>query len=466
MLHFQINPHSGVPMYRQMIDQIKHQAVAELPSAIRKAREEQVATSGRNTKCLMFLSLLGLGCSTVQGGWWDHRFDLPGANRRIQSLVEFRGALYAVGGFTRIAGVAAPGVARWDGTNWVAVEPGLNASVGAGVAAGEAMYFAAVRYRLDQPAGLLRWDGQVWTAPGTPQGYRDVLSDGPLLANGSAIYAEVFPNTTDGGEEFNNLACWDGSQWRSLGGGVSGGKQWFPNEFPLTGVRALLQDGSDLYVGGSFTHAGGVPAMNVARWDGSQWSAVGDGIPGYGSCLFGRCLNPVTSLALHQGKLFAGGGFTSGFSTDGHRGFLARWDGTVWTDVVEGDWTVDMGQPYTGDLDDLHVWALVSHDRDLYVAGNFGAIAERPSYGVAIWHEGNPPAIRLSLIGERLVLSWPRQFQFATVEFSESLASPLWRPDPNLNWEISTTATNDVEITITPASSQRFYRLGAIALEP
>src|SRR4030095_6411384 len=106
----------------------------------------------QNTACWVFLSLLALDPGKVQGGWWDTRFDLPGANGPIQSLVEFRGALYAVGSFTRIAGVDAPGIARWDGTRWTAIPPGLNASVSAAVATDEAIYFAADPRQTDPSA--------------------------------------------------------------------------------------------------------------------------------------------------------------------------------------------------------------------------------------------------------------------------------------------------------------------------
>ena len=44
-------------------------------------------------------------------------------------------------------------------------------------------------------------------------------------------------------------------------------------------VNALAVDGAgNLYAGGCFTTAGGVAANNVAKWDGSAWSALGSGI--------------------------------------------------------------------------------------------------------------------------------------------------------------------------------------------
>ena len=42
-------------------------------------------------------------------------------------------------------------------------------------------------------------------------------------------------------------------------------------------VYALAVSGTNLYAGGSFSTAGGVPANFIAKWDGSTWSALGSG---------------------------------------------------------------------------------------------------------------------------------------------------------------------------------------------
>src|SRR5258708_23462760 len=199
--------------------------------------------TGTGVKRLAVLCLLSLETFTVQGGWWDTRFDLAGANGTIGSLVEFRGGVYAVGGFTRIAGVDAPDAfARWDGTNWVAIQPGLNASVTAAVATDQAIYFAADQERSDQqPTGLLRWDGQTWTALGAPPGYRDVLGAGlrlnqkelygpgsavppgagadTLIVNRTDIYAPAVPAVgVHCRRPIFAAAKWDGNTWSTLSG--------------------------------------------------------------------------------------------------------------------------------------------------------------------------------------------------------------------------------------------------------
>ena len=50
---------------------------------------------------------------------------------------------------------------------------------------------------------------------------------------------------------------------------------------------------------GNFTKAGEIAATNIAKWDGSAWSALGSGMNG-----------PVVAVALSDTNLYAGGGFT------------------------------------------------------------------------------------------------------------------------------------------------------------
>ena len=66
-------------------------------------------------------------------------------------------------------------------------------------------------------------------------------------------------------------------------------------------MAALAISGSDVYAGGYFTstNSGGV-AVNIAKWNGSDWSPLGSGIN-----------NPVYALAVSGSDLYAGGSFTT-----------------------------------------------------------------------------------------------------------------------------------------------------------
>ena len=52
-------------------------------------------------------------------------------------------------------------------------------------------------------------------------------------------------------------------------------------------MRALAISGSDLYLGGDFTNAGGIAgADKVARWNGSSWSSLGSSIDVAGMAVY------------------------------------------------------------------------------------------------------------------------------------------------------------------------------------
>jgi hypothetical protein len=68
-------------------------------------------------------------------------------------------------------------------------------------------------------------------------------------------------------------------------------------------VHSLAVSGpdlTDLYAGGTFTTAGGSPATNIAKWDGTRWIALGSGMN-----------NSVFALAVSGSSLYAAGSFTT-----------------------------------------------------------------------------------------------------------------------------------------------------------
>jgi trimeric autotransporter adhesin len=91
-------------------------------------------------------------------------------------------------------------------------------------------------------------------------------------------------------------------------------------------VRCIGLSGSNLFVAGQFTEAGGIPASKVARWDGIQWSSLGDGIVTVSEQ--GIAVGDVDSLVVDGANVIVGGRFRKAGSIGATN--IARWTGSEW----------------------------------------------------------------------------------------------------------------------------------------
>jgi hypothetical protein len=123
---------------------------------------------------------------------------------------------------------------------------------------------------------------------------------------------------------------------------------------------AVESDGAYLYAGGSFTSAGGVSAMNIARWDGSSWSALGSGING-----------TIRTMLSKGSKLYVGGSFTNASPNFTN---LAVWDGSAWSAWGGTDRRVD---------------EIVSSGGNIYVGGEFTSVGGVSASRAAKWDGNN-----------------------------------------------------------------------------
>ncbi|MFN7317255.1 MAG: WD40 repeat domain-containing protein [Phycisphaerae bacterium] len=232
------------------------------------------------------------------------------------------GDVVAGGSFSTAGGVPVNSIARWDGNTWSALGTGMNGSVwdlallpnGDLVAAGD--FNTAGGVTVNQ---IARWDGSTWSALGNAaQHTNGVVSSIAVLPNGDLVAGGFF--STSGGIPTHQIARWDGSTW-SVVGTAAGIDELFV--FAL----GVLPNG-DLVVGGVFESVGGVPANNIARWDGSTWSALGDGITGpLGS-------HVVEFTVLPNGDLVAAGSFSAAGGVTANN--IARWDGSTWSALGAG----------------------------------------------------------------------------------------------------------------------------------
>ncbi len=184
--------------------------------------------------------------------------------------------------------------------------------------------------------------------PTGPVGPMAIWDDG----SGEALYAAAGTNaglgffSAAGGLKTLNIARWNGVGWSALGAGLNGPPQ------------ALVAFGEYLVAGGAFDRAGEVPVSAVAAWDGRRWRPMG------------RAMYNVDALAIHEGILYAAGTI---IRPDGaFEWSVARWDGSEWR-----SFSMAPNQP---------VFDLTVYQGKLVAAGNFRDIGGIAARSVANWN--------------------------------------------------------------------------------
>ncbi len=229
----------------------------------------------------------------------------------VSALVAYDGRLIAGGYFDTAGGAAANLVASWDGTQWQPLGDGLPgdfAFVSALVVYKGELFAGGGRFDFEGPlkAGVARWDPTTlaWEPILPLGGINDYIS--ALVVYGDDLVAGGIVAAGESSTDFIPfVASWNGSEWRPLGAlGPDPEAEIFH-----TYVGSLAVDGATLIAGGRFARADGAPANNIARWDGTQWHAMGAGLTfgfedydPYGSAT-------VSSLVFHNGALAVGGEF-------------------------------------------------------------------------------------------------------------------------------------------------------------
>ncbi|MCA8948402.1 MAG: hypothetical protein KDE27_02800 [Planctomycetes bacterium] len=322
------------------------------------------------------------------------------------------GDVVAVGRFVTAGGVAANGIARWNGSAWTAFGAGLPSLVWAVAALPTGEVFAGTSQ------GLSRWNGTTWVSvPGlfvSPY-LAPTVDQLRALPSGDLLVAGQFLQVA--GQASSALASYRHATatWSTFGTGISNGNPnslsgWvaalveLPNgelfvgglfdradsigalnvaiRSPL-GFRALHDgpvlapacclalDDDDFVVGGSFLSAGNVPAQCVARRRGGVWQTLGSGMA---TTVANAYADVADLVRLPNGDILAGGGFTiaGGVAVQS----LARWDGTVWSDVGGG---VGYSNGNPGRVDQIRVLP----GGDLLVGGSFHSAGGVPANNLA-----------------------------------------------------------------------------------
>ena len=282
------------------------------------------------------------GCDSGGVRKWDgSSWTYVGLGSHIHALAVYDDgsgpALYA--GYEKWS--AGGGIVKWDGAEWSEVGGGLySPDFSIGVfslvvfddGSGPALYVGGNFIKAGgmngiTAYGIARWDGQDWSSVGGGVSNRvramTVHDDG----GGPALYAGG-EFTYSGGVQANCVAKWDGMSWSALGTGVEG-----PGSQEVSALGVFDDGGGPaLYVGGDFELAGGLSVNHLARWDGSSWSALGTGVDGDDAQV-------VRALAAYDGgsgsALYVGGSFFIADGVVAHN--VARWGGTEFSALAAGN---------------------------------------------------------------------------------------------------------------------------------
>jgi hypothetical protein len=256
-------------------------------------------------------------------------------------------------------------IGRWRDGRWSPIGEGFaDGAVNAIALDGSKIYAGGTMRHSGTTAvnSIALWDGTAWRAlgKGLSNGNISVAADVRALAVvGSDLYAAGIFSLADS-QVVNGIARWDGSAWRPLGQGLvlKNGSITTPAE-----VRSLVVDGDMIYVGGLFNDAGGVSVSNLAAWNvkTSTWSPVGGGTNGI-----------VTALALRENHLYVAGSFTLASAT-GTAGIAEL-------DLGTGTWR-PLAASLGGQID-----ALGFGGNYLYAGGAFSTIENLSAVGnIARW---------------------------------------------------------------------------------
>lgn len=277
----------------------------------------------------------GLACDPA----WLPAVGELGTDAQVRALAMFDDgsgggpALYAAGTFSVAGDVSASRIAKFDGVSWSPLGEGIQGDVNAlavyndGLGGGPALYAGGAFSTAGgvSASNLAKWNGSAWSAVGGGAN-QEVLVLKTMFDLGAPALQSLLVGgrfTSVGGVPANRIAKRSGNTWSALGAGVGLGS---PDRVAAIEVEVVTVTNVLVYVGGRFTQAGGVAANNVARWNGSSWSALGAGLASD---------EGVSALLRHDDgngfRIYAGGRFTLGV-----QGNIARWNGSAWSVVGNG----------------------------------------------------------------------------------------------------------------------------------
>ncbi|MDP4196155.1 MAG: hypothetical protein Q8940_13950, partial [Bacteroidota bacterium] len=247
---------------------------------------------------------------------------------------------------------------------------GINGPIHAIAIYGSQVYFGGNFSQLGDgtPANnIAKWDGTQWSVLACEGGGNGVNGGVSALAVcNNELYVGGCFDLLDDGTTVNFVAKWNGSQWSALpcGGGNVGLNSY---------VYAIAVSGTDIYFGGEFTMLGDgtTSANNIAMWNGTQWSSLAcGGSNGLGGLVY--------SIAVYGSDIYAAGGFTT-FGDGTPVNYIARWNGSQWSTLPCG----------SSNGVSSEVCALAVCNNNLYIGGGFSSLGDGTTVNYIVKWDGS-----------------------------------------------------------------------------
>ncbi len=279
---------------------------------------------------------------------WDNQqwSALKGANHTLKngnhcySLTRFKNELYIAGELSMPANGEYYGLMKWKNADWIPVKDSTfpNRTFNYLLSTDSLLYIGG---QFDTIAGIVAhnvatFDGTNYaTFPDYGDSFSSIecmeLYNNELYIGGNIVCPQS--------SHMQDIIRWNGSQWASLGNGLSGLQSY---------ISCMTTFEGKLIVGGYMKSSLGDPGNGCAAWNGTDWismnvwAANGTGV--------------VRSLTVYRNDLYAVAEFNLGGAGTSA---LFKWKGTYWEQVVEiGGGT---NQPRS-----LVVW-----NDDIYIGGVF-----------------------------------------------------------------------------------------------
>jgi len=255
------------------------------------------------------------------GNTWD---SLPtGVNGDVLNFKIINDELYVMGTFTKAGNIPAYGLAKWDGNQWSDVYsfPNLGSYYIVDIAMykGE-LYVGGNFYIYGTPIeDIVKYNGSTWVdVGGGMHGGMSGLMRMVVYKNELYVAGAFYLQDGNAG---NFIQRWDGTNWKGVGGGTLGYNHTISDNGQIDDMKVY---NDELYIGGVFEYAGGVPAQHIAKWNGTEWCGLGSNFD-----------NNIQMLEFYKDTLYIGGGFKK-IDNDSIN-HVAKWIGGNYVDTCGVD---------------------------------------------------------------------------------------------------------------------------------